>query len=363
MEILLTKNEVLNNKNKPTHQSFNFAEIQRIKVLKVMQNLWAASTWKNRRYLWKRYMEWKLKNPNQTADWNVMTFVVATKTSIQTLHSYAKVLATIHHRLGVQVPMTRMFITSLAKMGATAPIEQAVAINQQQIIQARKLLMQQNLKKLHTAVFLAWKLVSRWSDIERLRRRDIINIQVVKREQTQQQQQVEEEIQDLKNAWEESKNVRGEMMMLTITIKWNPQDVKNLKGQPNRVVGLSVLQHPYNEEAKMIYNYLNSLEPLHLVCNHPTDTVNKWFKNNLPPTPTENRSRHFTTQSIKRGAVSCLMSFARKEVLPTEIISRIAKHRHWFDPMSETTIGYVGRESWDDLAHSLQTQEASRLLL
>tara|TARA_Y100000588_G_scaffold26769_1_gene26333 strand:+ start:1274 stop:3055 length:1782 start_codon:yes stop_codon:yes gene_type:complete len=364
MEVLLLKKDEINS-NIKSIQSFNFAEVQRIKALKVLQNLWAATTWKNRRYLWKRFLEWKMKNPTQTTDWNIMTFLAASKTQIQTQYSYAKVLATIHHRLGTPTPMTRMFITSLARMGASAPIEQAIPMTQQQIIKARRLLFDQKKTKLLSAVFLAWKLVSRWSDVERLQRKDIIKIEVKPREELNQQQQQMEEKFHLKEAWDQTRNnARKEMMMLTLTIKWNPQNVKNLKGEPNRMVGFSVLEHPYDDEAKAVYQHLNSLEPQHFVCNHPTDTMNKWFRVHYPPsTQDQGRVRNFTTQSIKRGAVTRLMSFAREEALSPDIISRIAKHRHWFDPMSETTVGYVGQEAWDDLAHTLRTQEASRLLL
>jgi hypothetical protein len=90
--------------------------------------------------------------------------------------------------------------------------------------------------------------------------------------------------------------------------------------------------------------------------------VNKWMKKNVTINNNNNVKKVITTQSIKRGAVTTLMKFAAQGKLPLDIISRLAKHRHWFDPVSETTIQYVGEEAIDSLALALNTHEATRLL-
>lgn len=309
------------------------------RAMKVISQLWAEKTMKNRRYLWMRFNKFRQDKCQKgtTTDWALLAFLESMPHLLQNSKlQYATSLAAVHNRLNVELPLVKMYTRSLLKQGAMVPQNQATPITAEQILEVRRHAYNQQNWRMHTMLFLMWKSVSRHSDVARLQRQDIVA-----------------------------------MTPTTITIKWNCQNVKNLKGQPNRIETVTVVEHADDQEMQQVRHFITQLtQPLHYLCPVPLDKFNKFLREYVtlpPPQPNVSRQQqldHLTSHSIKRGAVTYLVQVAPQNELDPAIISRIAKHRHWFQPLAEATLGYnaTSNEAIESLATLLQTQKASRLL-
>lgn len=316
----------------------NPQQLYNSRAMKVISQLWAENTMKNRRYLWMRFNKFRQDKCQKgtTTDWALLAFLESMPHLQQNSKlQYSTSLAAIHNRLSVDLPLVKMYTRALLKQGAMVPLNQATPITAEQILEVRRNAFNQQHWRMHTMLFLMWKSVSRHSDVARLQRQDIVA-----------------------------------MTATTITIKWNCQNVKNLKGQPNRIETVTVVEHQDDMEMQQVRRFITQITvPSHFLCPVPLDKFNKFLKEfvTLPPQPNVSKQQqleHLTSHSIKRGAVTYLVKVAHENELDPAIISRIAKHRHWFQPLAEATLGYnaTSNEAIESLAALLQTQKASRLL-
>ena len=290
----------------------------------VIRNIWAeGTTWRNRSNLWQRFQESFRLNPQQSLDWAVTTFVEETATQPSGRLQYAKDLSAMLSRMGHQVPVCRMYMAGLRTSGALEPTDQAHPISAQQVLQAMGAADAQRLAPLKAGIFLAYKSAARWSDINRLQRKNIFGLKPT-----------------------------------SLTIHWGDA-TKTTAAEPFAVRGLTVVEHPAGMH--WLVDYLAQLTPEQFICPWPTDKVTRWMLAYVPQDTDPQKA--VTASSIKRGAVTFLVVQASRGLVSPELISRVAKHKHWFEEISATTIRYVGREVWDELAHVLRTQEATRLLL
>lgn len=308
------------------------------KAIKVLAQLWAETTLTNRKYLWMRFNKFRQEkcHKDTSTDWALLAFLESIPNLQQNSKlQYATSLAAIHKRLSVELPLLRMYNRSLLKQGAAVPINQATPITVEQILEARRNAFNQSNWRMHAILFLMWKSVSRHSDVARLQKQDIVA-----------------------------------MTATTITIKWNCQNVKNLKGQHNRIETVTVVEHEDDQEMQQVRHWINQIpEPHQFVCPVDIAKFNKFLKEFVTVQPKPNMSKQqqldlISSHSIKRGAVTYLVRVASESNLDPAIISRIAKHRHWFQPLAEATLGYnaTSNEAVEALATLLQTQKASRLL-
>ena len=242
-------------------------------------------------------------------------------TAPQARLQYAKDLVAMLARMGTQTPVARMYMAGLRSSGALIPEHQAYPISVEQIQSAIKTAQQQRHIGLAAALFIAWKTASRWSDVNRLVRRNIVNPTAQR-----------------------------------LTVYWGDA-TKTTRAEPFAVRGFTVMEHPAGMQ--WLIDYLNTLEPDQFVCTWCTDKATKWMHETLP---VADPLRRVSASSIKRGAVTFLVRAAARGQLSPELISRVAKHKHWFEEISATTIRYVGEEVWEELALCLRTQEATRLL-
>jgi len=308
------------------------------RAMKVLSQLWAETTMKNRRYLWMRFNKFRQEKCKQgtTTDWALLAFLESMPHLQQNSKlQYARALAAVHTRLSIDLPLLKMYNRSLVKQGASVPLNQATPITTDQILEVRRHAFNQQNWRMHAMLFLMWKSASRHSDVARLQRQDIVA-----------------------------------MTATTITIKWNCQSVKNLKGQPNRIETVTMIEHQDDQEMQQVRRFINQIpNPQSFLCPVPLDKFNKFLKEYVTLPPVANLSKqqqleNLTSHSIKRGAVTHLVKVAPESDLDPAIISRIAKHRHWFQPLAEATLGYnaTSTEAVESLALLLQTHKASRLL-
>ena len=302
--------------------SLNFGVACRQRAVAVIEKMWAEdTTWKNRANLWRRFQAWVERYPAQTADWAVVTFAESTMTAKAGRLQYAKDLVAMLARMGTQTPIARMYMSGLRSDGALIPEHQAYPISPEQVATALRLADEQRLLGFKAAFFIAWKTASRWSDVNRLVRCNVINPTAQR-----------------------------------LTIYWGDA-TKSTRAEPFAVRGFVVVDHPAGMQ--WLVDYLNTLQPDQYVCNWPTDKATKWMHEAFP---VADPMRQVTASSIKRGTVTFLVRAAARGLLSPELISRVAKHKHWFEDISPTTIRYVGEEVWEDLALCLRTQEATRHL-
>lgn len=284
---------------------------------------WAeGSTWRNRHGLFKRLMDWTASHEPMSLDWSVACFVEDSGVAPSGKLQYCKDLAAVFTRMGHLLPITRLYMSGLTTAGALLSPEQAYPISEQQVRLALQRAEEQQLPSLRAAIFIAYKTAARWSDVNRLQR-------------------------------ERLKNVTS----TSLVVHWSSA-TKSMAQEPWAIRGLTVLEHPSGMQ--WLVDHLNSLQPSDFITTWPTDKVTRWLKDNVPA---DSPDKQITASSIKRGAVTTLVRRAYANNLSPELISRVAKHKHWLEELSATTIRYVGEDAIGELAVLLRTQEATRLLL
>jgi hypothetical protein len=290
----------------------------------VVRSMWALhSTWRNRAGLFQRLQQHSAASPPQSLDWAVTTFVESTAIATSGRLQYAKDLVALLARMGHALPITRMYMSGLRSAGALIPNEQAHPIEPWQVLRSMQLAHEQNQPALKAGLFLAFKAAARWSDINRLQRSNIKALSAT-----------------------------------SLTIHW-ADATKTTAAEPFAIRGLTVVEHPAGMQ--WLVDYLNSLRPAEFVSPWATDRATAWMKRNTPQH--SDPAKQVTASSFKRGAVTQLVVEAARGRLDPMLISRLAKHKNGFEEISATTVRYVAPEVWDELAHVLRTQEATRLLL
>ena len=181
----------------PRYLSFNYTQRLETSALQTISKLWADSTIDNRRHLWKRFLEFtnKYKLPIQQADWMDWSIVIFLEHAARankhllpsSLLTYSKTLAAIASRLSMPVPRTRMYQAGLRASGALIPQEQAPPLPFRphlarligaslQYAPPRGAAQNQRMipKRLFTLLFLMVKTCSRFDEVQRLERQQVV---------------------------------------------------------------------------------------------------------------------------------------------------------------------------------------------
>ena len=83
----------------------------------MVRKVWAASTWKLRIGLWKRWQKFHRLQGTSNTDVTMAAFIEAQAVSKQTKHSYAGQLAAVATRVEMPTSFLRMYIQGLAGEG------------------------------------------------------------------------------------------------------------------------------------------------------------------------------------------------------------------------------------------------------
>lgn len=290
-----------------------------------VSSMWAASTWRARAQLWRRFTAFVKKN--NISSWppglQAASFITSATANVAVTSrlTYAKDLAAIMRRLGQPVPLMGMLCTALRADGGTIPTTQAVPASRSQIAFLFNTAVAQHNTTLAFAIWIAWKTCSRWDDILTLQKRHFI----------------------YSNGHD------------TIVIEWGA--TKSTRLDPYRASGWTVIQEDRNQalirSLTAIVRALPSMDSF-FISDWTTSRFIRW-------TQSHERTESLTAHSIKRGAVGFLMMMAARGLLhDPRIISVLAKHKDALHEFQSTTLRYAPNKV--HTARMLGTQHATRLL-
>jgi hypothetical protein len=225
-------------------------------------------------------------------------------------------LTAIATRLGIEMPLTRMYQAGLRSSGALVPTEQAVPITLDQLQRLKVAARDDRLgRALSCALFLTWKTASRWDDISRLRGRQFVKI-------------TPEEI----------------------VIVW-ADNTKATRSDPFRADSqISLRHHPCIPEE--FITTLRALRPDDDLCQRSTQWFTAWLKKVLPES---NASAH----SIKSAAIGFLATAVDEGKLTANLLPIVAKHKVQ-GALPTTTLRYIRDPVVK--AHIIGTGQATILL-
>ena len=272
-------------------------------MLRVARSVWANSTWEARQHLWARFNEfcsrWSL-DPAKHFDYCVAVFVESTRATTLPASrlKYSLDLTAIGSRLGHDLTLTRLYQAGLRATGALVPTEQAspVTIEQLRHLAARATLQRQG-QRLYAALFLLWKSASRWDDISRLVRRQIV-----------------------KSGPDE------------IIINWR-DNTKTTRADPFRPDSQTAIRHDPRIPQEVL-TALDQLEPTEPIFAHTTQWFEAWLKQELP-------QAGITAHSFKTAAISIVARAAADKTIPLRLIPLLAKHKTATQDLPTTTLRYI----------------------
>ena len=300
------------NNRKTTTVVFN--ELARLEsaAIDTIKQMWAESTLYNKQLTWARFTAFcrnnNFKLPDQL-DYAAMLWVqstTATKTLPATRLRYSMDLTSIASRLGVPVPLCRMFQSGLRSSGALIPQEQAAPFLLDHVrMLATATASERFASRLLSALFVAWKTASRWDEVSRLTRDQIVLIRPQE-----------------------------------IIIAWGTK-TKTTRADPFRADSQVILAHD-DDIPEAIRTTLDELPPDTDLCPRSTEWFSAWIRRVLSANKVRNPER-YSAHSVKRGALTFL-SYAVPDHLSPSLFSILAKHRI-DDPSvapATTTLRYIG---------------------
>lgn len=318
----------------PSTTRFIFHPERRLfsRVQHVVAQIFAPSTWDDRARNFQRLVEFNnralgydLSNP-AALDYVTPLWCesLARTTCPATRIKYAGEVAAMQRRMGVTaMPFIRAYQAGLRAMGGEIPQRQAPAISLQDL---RKLVAAADNNevrrgsRLSLLLFLAAKTASRWDEVSRLRREQVL-------EATPQQ----------------------------IVIYWGT-NTKTTRMCPWRTDSWVVVRHLPQVPQRYV-DELNNMAAGEPLLGHTSDWGNAFIKKVL------GAETAVTCHSLKAGAVDQLVRAVAEGKLAQELVSRLAKHEPRSVQQSgiqQTTLRYARDQI--ALALALRTQEATILL-
>lgn len=302
-----------------TSTDSQLGELQ-LQVQRVIRHMWADNTWHQRANLYRRFaafcQEHRLEDLDETLDWAIPLFVESTETLPSTRLTYSKHLSALFHRMGHVTPIVQSYQSALRAVGGLIPQSQAVPATTQQVDRLLLRAVSED-RRLHTAIFLAFKTASRWDDVLGIKGSSIIS-----------------------NTTEE------------IIVDWRDR-TKTTRADPFRASSWAVVRHQAPmETVSRVLAQLQPEEPLLDPTQWETSRLVQWLRRD-PSTET------LTAHSFKRGAVVILAQKSCEGLLSLELIPRLAKHKTATD-FTPTTLRYIADAAV--AARLMRTQEATVLL-
>jgi integrase len=288
----------------------------RTDALVALRKMWADSTWSNRISLVNRLEKFRqqhpalLANTSEALDWAIMLFAQSTGAMASSKLTYVKHLSALYHRQEHQLPLCSMYATALRSQAAV-PMHQARPATTDQIDRMLDRAAADT-PRLRTAIFVAWKTASRWDEVSRLTKESFIL--VTERE---------------------------------IVVEWMC-NTKTTRLDPFRSSTWTVIAHdaPMTEHVDTI----QGLAPSETLTSFSTSQFVDWMQRDA-------ETKYLTAQSIKRGALTHLVTHALNNTLDITLIPRLAKHKMTVDALPATTFRYLADRV--SLARLMKTQDAT----
>lgn len=291
----------------------------------VISRMWADNTWLHRASEWRRVVDFCTRNNFDMA--TSLDYVVALaaehrrKTALPSSRlSYVSGMISVAGRMGISMPISRMYQSGLRHSGALVPQHQAPAVSLDQLRRLRdEALTQRNGEQLCAALFLMWKSASRADEVLRLTGDQIL--QVTRRR---------------------------------VVIYWGGKTKTTIE-DPFRPDLYAIVEHnpelpPYVFQAcsRMMGN------PECYLLQRTTASLNKFLAEALP-------DAGITCHSIKAGAVDFLMGLVAQKRLEEKYVCLLSKHQTPGATMIKSvTAGYARNKV--TLAEVVGTNTASVLL-
>ena len=285
----------------PIDQAAAFSRLRQL-----LRQLWASSTWAQRQALWRRLCEFASANNAPINDLTAAMFVSSMAVTPQTQHSYASALSALFSRLGLPNGVLAMMAAALRAQGALIPRRQAAPATREHI----ERLITQLPRRSATAIALAWKTASRWSDINRLLGRQVLVATP------------EEIVLDFSDRTKTSRSRPfAPQLLVVIRGRWTPQ----------------------------IAAVLRQLRPSEPLTRLTTAQVGDML-----------RPLGLSAHSIKRGALDLVAAAVEEGRLEASVLPLLARHKTDHPPVQASVIRYVSNKP--ALARALGTQHATVLL-
>lgn len=268
-----------------------------------MQGAYADSTWRSRRMITKWWTAFKTEMARPTG----VLFLAWLKSNgilDSSVLTYARTFLAVFPEWNDDE--MKMFMRALARRGGLRPTTQATPLTQQ-IAQKVYNSLPMDAKM---GFFLAWKTASRWADISRVTRNDIVPI----------------------NNQE-------------CVIKF--PDTKATALRPFRPDLFVHVVHP--EGLTKLYGYLKKKKRL---TTWNTNKIRQAIKMRTGPS--------YGAHSIKRGALQVLAQAAADGKISMTIVARLAKHAETLQQLPDQTVRYIA--SPVHVAMAQQTGQATRIL-
>jgi hypothetical protein len=278
-------------------------------TLKVARQALAAPTWEARHGLFRRFLAAEPSLQHQDVGTQLAMFVQSQQVMLSSRLTYAKTLSAIATALGWEVPMLRLYMAGLRKLGAEAPTHQATPLPRDLM---RRIISATRDPHTQAALFLAWKTASRWADILTLTRESFVQLTPTQ-----------------------------------IVIEWSRTKTTS-QGDFNPWRWTVV--HDEGSMAELVRT-LRSLRRNQPLTTIPTAQV---------PQLLQRFGGDYTAHSVKRGAVDHLVHEAVAGRLDQQLIPLLAKHQNVASQFPATTLRYVGDKV--SLALMLGSQKATILL-
>jgi hypothetical protein len=294
-------------------------------ALNVITQMWANSTWITRAQIWERLQDFCTRqnlDPQRDLDYAIMLWAESTRfTTVESSRlKYASDLSAVASRLGVQVPVTRMYIAGLRAAGGMIPQDQAPPITFDQMVTLRQAALQErNGAQLYAALFLAWKTASRWDEISKIVGASFVRLS-------------EEEV----------------------IVEWLNR-TKTTRTDPFRIDSFTTVKHDPEIPAAVLAT-LRGLGPEEFLVTRTTAWLDAWMARILRPAPGKKQA---TAHSIKRGAMDFLAMAVDNGFLDRSVLSIMAKHKVESD-IASTTLRYISNKVAK--AHMNDTSKATMLL-
>ena len=291
-----------------------------LQVQRLIRHIWADNTWNQRANLYRRFSafckEHRLEDLDETLDWAIPLFVESTETLPSTRLTYSKHLSALFHRMGHVTPIVQSYQCALRAVGGLIPQSQAVPATIEQVDRLLLRAISED-RRLHAALFLAFKTASRWDDILGIKGCSV------------------------------SFNTPEE-----IIIDWRDR-TKTTRADPFRASSWAVVRH--HAPMDTVSNTLAQLEPEEPLLDATlweTSRLVQWLRK-------EAQTEELTAHSFKRGAVAILAKKSTDGLLLLELIPRLAKHKTPTD-FTPTTLRYIADPS---VAARLMGTQAATILL
>ena len=307
-----------------------------LEVHQQLARMWSGSTWKGRKRVWRRYAafaEQMTGTPTQSIDGHLAAMWVQyrrhRRIKLQTAISEVSALLALTQR----IPTTNLseltdYIAAMRKQVRPGKIQQALPLTREQIDQLTAQ-WSETAPAEATALWLAWKTASRWSDINKLTRRSL--------------------------------KLLDDKRMMVVFYETKTQ---NGEYRPDHVV----LVHENAGLPAFVTETLNQMTPGQLLTTMTTNAlarklanlpVNLKWRHDLQRFSWGELRQQYSAHSIKRGAIHRLWEAAANGSIEVNMVSFMAKHKTDFK-VSQNTVRYA--PNLYQVARAMGSEEATRLL-